>query len=157
RPEPTAEILVFLAPGADAARFARENGLRVQYALRSDPNAYVMRAASSAQAFTAHTRMRRDQRVRAAYPNQRSHMERFSFAPNDPYFHLGTPTSDWPGQWHLLNEWTPGLDAGVLGAWNRSITGQGVVIGIVDDCLQTTHPDLAPNYVAADGWDFYGN
>jgi subtilisin family serine protease len=139
------------------AGFAREHGLRVQYQLRSDPNAYVMRAVSVEHAFAAHASMAQDRRVRAAYPNQISHKDRNSFTPNDPYFHLGTPTSDWPGEWHLVNEWTPGLDAGVLGAWNRDITGQGVVIGIVDDCLQTTHPDLAPNLVAADCWDFYGN
>jgi subtilisin-like proprotein convertase family protein len=32
-----------------------------------------------------------------------------------------------------------------------------VTIGLVDDCLEITHPDLAPNYVAADSWDFGQN
>jgi subtilisin family serine protease len=49
------------------------------------------------------------------------------------------------------------VDIHVPAAWNRDITGSGVIIGIVDDCLQITHPDLSPNYVAADSWDFGQN
>jgi len=79
---------------------------------------------------------------------------RYGFVPNDPYFHKNTPAAGWPGQWHLVNEHVAGRDAGVQGAWNRNLTGSGVIIGIVDDCLETTHPDLQPNYVAADSWDF---
>lgn len=157
QPTPTSDMLIFLQPGTDVARFAHEHGLIVQYALRSDPNAYVLRAASPQHAFTAHARMAQDGRVRAAYPNRQSHLEKFSFTPNDPYFHRDSPAVGWPGQWHLFNEFTPGLDARVMGAWKRDITGRGVLIGIVDDCLQTTHPDLAPNYVAADSWDFGQN
>lgn len=82
---------------------------------------------------------------------------RYAFVPNDPYFHRDTPALGWPGQWHLINEHVTGRDAGLQGAWNRDITGAGVIIGIVDDCLQTTHPDLAPNYVAAHSWDFGQN
>ena len=44
----------------------------------------------------------------------------------------------------------PLYDANVTPAWNRDITGQGVIIGIVDDGLQRLHPDLSPNYDAAD-------
>src|SRR5256885_5298730 len=46
-----------------------------------------------------------------------------------PYFYKDTPALGWPGQWHLYNPFTPGLDARVMGAWNRDITGQGVIIG----------------------------
>ncbi|MBM4038673.1 MAG: hypothetical protein FJ290_09175 [Planctomycetes bacterium] len=79
---------------------------------------------------------------------------RYAFVPNDPYFHRDTPAAGWPGQWHLINEHVAGLDAGLQGAWNRDLTGAGVIIGMVDDCLQTTHPDLAPNYIPAHSWDF---
>ncbi len=37
------------------------------------------------------------------------------------------------------------------------MTGTGVVVAIVDDGLETTHPDLSPNYAAADSWDFGQN
>lgn len=168
-------MLVFLEPGTDAEQFAKEHGLIVKRFLKSDPNACVMAvpsapsvlaapsapsAPSARSALTAQEVRRRaevDRRVRSLHPNGRSPHVRMAFVPNDPYFHRNTPSGGWPGQWHLINEITPGLDVRVQGAWNRDITGNGVVIGIVDDCLQTTHPDLAPNYSAADSWDFGQN
>ncbi len=81
----------------------------------------------------------------------------YSFTPNDPYYFTGTPAG-YPGQWHLNVQSSGAVyDANVTGAWNRDITGQGVIIGIVDDGLQRLHPDLSPNYVAADSWNFGNN
>ena len=71
--------------------------------------------------------------------------------PNDPLF---------PQQWHLLNVGqggaTPGIDIGVSGVWDTR-RGAGIVIGVVDDGLQVTHPDLAPNVNLNLGWDFNFN
>src|SRR5215211_6033420 len=76
----------------------------------------------------------------------------YAFTPNDPYYTTGNPVG-FPGQWHLKVQNSGAInDANVSGAWNRDITGQGVTIGIVDDGLQRLHPDLSPNYVAADSW-----
>ena len=51
-------------------------------------------------------------------------------------------------QWHLHNtgQWggVAGSDINVLGAWN-TVLGQGVNIAIVDDGMQTDHPDLLAN------------
>lgn len=66
------------------------------------------------------------------------------FAPNDPLY---------PQQWHLENA-AGAPDVNAAGPWSRGVTGAGVTIGIVDDGLQHAHPDLSPNYVAADSWDF---
>lgn len=33
-------------------------------------------------------------------------------------------------------------------AWQKGYTGKGVVVSILDDGIQTNHPDLAPNYVS---------
>ena len=67
----------------------------------------------------------------------------------------------YPNQWHLNNTGqsggTAGQDANVIPAWNAGYTGAGVVIGIVDDGLQYTHPDLSPNYLASLSYDFVGN
>ncbi len=150
----TAELLVFLAPGTDAKTFAQKHGLTVRYGLRSDPDAYVFVAGGTQAAKAALVTTEEDNRVVAAYANERTRYVKCAFTPNDPYFHRNTPASGWPGQWHLINEHVSGRDARVQGAWNRDITGSGVTIGIVDDSFQTTHPDLAPNYVAADSWDF---
>lgn len=71
--------------------------------------------------------------------------------PNDPLF---------ASQWHLRNTGqnggTAGWDANVTPVWD-TYKGDGVTIGIVDDGLQYTHPDLAPNYDAADSWNFLNN
>ncbi len=58
--------------------------------------------------------------------------------PNDPKF---------PNQWHLVNEDDPLFDVNADTAWNAGYTGDGVVIGIVEDAWQHGHPDLFDNYL----------
>lgn len=41
-----------------------------------------------------------------------------------------------------------GLDMNVQGAWQEGISGNGVVVTILDDGLEKTHPDLVGNYVS---------
>lgn len=41
----------------------------------------------------------------------------------------------------------------IAGAWRRGYTGKGVVVSVLDDGIETEHPDLKPNYVSAPGWD----
>lgn len=39
------------------------------------------------------------------------------------------------------------MDHNVREAWALGYTGRGVVVTILDDGLERTHPDIAPNYV----------
>jgi subtilisin-like proprotein convertase family protein len=70
-----------------------------------------------------------------------------SFIPNDVNF---------PSQWHLYQTSVPsggttsGVDVNVINAWDL-YKGAGVTIGIVDDGLQLTHPDLSPNISTVSG------
>lgn len=41
-----------------------------------------------------------------------------------------------------------GLDMNVIPAWKEGVTGKGIVITILDDGLETDHPDLEENYVS---------
>lgn len=41
-----------------------------------------------------------------------------------------------------------GLDMNVAPAWQKGYTGKGVVVSILDDGIQTNHPDLVQNYVS---------
>lgn len=41
-----------------------------------------------------------------------------------------------------------GLDMNVIPAWKEGITGRGVVVTILDDGLESDHPDLIANYVS---------
>lgn len=71
------------------------------------------------------------------------------YIPNDPLFSK---------QWHLRNTGqsagTAGIDAHVTTVWD-TYKGAGITIGIVDDGLQFSHPDLAANYEATLSHDFY--
>jgi len=153
-PEDTAEVLVFLDSGTDAADFARRRGLQLERRLRSGGHLAVLRTASPQAARALCARLEGDPAVRAAFVNRRTAYWRMAFVPNDPYFPRNSPSPGWPGQWHLVNAHVPGRDARVQGAWNRDLTGSGVIIGVVDDGLETGHPDLAPNYRPDHSWDF---
>lgn len=63
-------------------------------------------------------------------------------------------------QWHLLHSrWSNGTtstDIKVTPVWS-SFRGSGVVIGIVDDGLQTDHEDISPNYAASFSYDLLAN
>lgn len=41
-----------------------------------------------------------------------------------------------------------GLDMNVIPAWKEGVTGKGIVVTILDDGLETDHPDLMENYVS---------
>ncbi|HXI29828.1 MAG TPA: S8 family serine peptidase, partial [Vicinamibacterales bacterium] len=58
-------------------------------------------------------------------------------------------------QWHLADKNAEFASANVRPIWPIT-RGAGVVIGIVDDGLQRTHPDLQANYSAALSRDFNG-
>jgi outer membrane autotransporter protein len=48
------------------------------------------------------------------------------------------------------------VDTNIVDAWKMGYTGKGVVIGIVDDGVEGTHEDIAPNYNAALSRKFLG-
>ncbi|XP_063234781.1 furin-like protease 2 [Bacillus rossius redtenbacheri] len=49
-------------------------------------------------------------------------------------------------QWYLNGGAKGGLDMNVVPAWRKGYSGKGVVVSILDDGIQTNHPDLALNY-----------
>lgn len=59
-------------------------------------------------------------------------------------------------QWHLKARGEEPAGTNVRAVWPTT-KGAGIVVGIVDDGLQHTHPDLAPNYMGDLSWDFNGN
>jgi subtilisin family serine protease/subtilisin-like proprotein convertase family protein len=167
------DLIVALRPGADAGRvFARADvaGFRP---LRGTTDQFIVTAATPAGGaiLAVADRLDDDPAVAWAAPDA-FQAPRQAAAPNDPM--LGQ-------QWHLRNTGqngsTPGADANVAGAWDDGITGAGVVVAVVDDGFDLSHPDLAANiyvnpgevpgdgvdndrngYVDdVNGWDFWDN
>ena len=108
------------------------------------PGFAIFRAQDAVgSAFDLATRLRGHPDIRSAEPELRR--LRFKrYVPNDPLFF---------SQWHLVNTGqgggTAGTDIRVTNVWAQGYFGEGIVIGIVDDGVQYTHPDLSPNYEAA--------
>lgn len=76
--------------------------------------------------------------------------------PDDPLF---------PVQWHLLNTGQgglpPGADARLAGAWDVETGDGSVVLAVLDDGVELSHPDLPvytnPGEIPGDGLDNDGN
>lgn len=110
--------------------------------------AYVFRFDSSVNWQTAVSRMENSGGVVQYFyplvPQERV----LQLIPNDPLF---------TQQWHLLNTGqsggVPGQDLNVTSVWDN-YQGDNVIIGIVDDGIDTTHPDLLPNYRSDLSYDY---
>jgi subtilisin-like proprotein convertase family protein len=112
------------------------------------PNTYVIEFPQQLTPQNIQQQLRQLENIELAYPFV-DYQQKSRSLPNDALF------SD---QWHLQNQGqtggTPGEDVNVLSAWSLGLTGKQVVIGIVDDGLQHSHPDLQPNYRADLSRDF---
>jgi len=151
-----AEVVVRLRPGADIKAIARDARLTVvRRSLVSD--GWVLGATTVQKAREGLARIQRRQEVLEAFLNRRLVTAPRAFEPNDPYFQSDTPeggpNGGWPGQFYLANSAVEGLDVNVKPLWDEDLTGNGVLIGIVDDGLDVAHPDLSPNHSAADSID----
>jgi subtilisin family serine protease len=75
-----------------------------------------------------------------------------SWIPDDPQFN---------NQWHYYNTGqqggTPGSDISLIDAWEIETGNTGVVVAIVDDGIQFTHPDIADNMWPGIGFNFVNN
>jgi len=151
----TKRVLVELAPGTQAASLAQVAG--VSQTSARGRYAVVEFVGNADAAIAGATSLLKVPGVRSAAP-MLSHQLFHRFAPNDPYFAYNAAN---PGyQWHLHNTGqngaTAGSDVNVTTTWD-SYKGTGVRIGIVDDGLEVTHPDLAPNVDLAHSFDFNDN
>ncbi|XP_055759371.1 PC3-like endoprotease variant B [Salvelinus fontinalis] len=66
----------------------------------------------------------------------------------------------WPMQWELFNHGqysASHFDLNVMPVWSRNITGNGVVVSIVDDGVDHTNMDLKRNFEAFASFDLRGS
>lgn len=134
----TEEILVALRPETDPRAYFGADWSQVR-PLRGTPDVFVLtRPAVTVEALlTEANRHATDPRVAWAQPNFVSQVIKQSSGPL------------YPAQWSLHNTGqnaaTTGADVNAPEAWNRTLGRPDVVIAILDDGVQLSHPDLATN------------
>lgn len=146
----TRSITVQLAAGTDpkatAAKVGATAGEEISYA----PGFYIFEVKEPGDGLAAAEMLRAEPGVLYAQPMLEGKRSKY-LIPNDPFFGQ---------QWHLRNTGQngaiPGVDIDVTNVWN-SYRGSGVMIGIVDDGLQYTHPDLAANCNTNIDYDYWSN
>jgi len=134
---------------AKAAQTAAQYGLRLVSTPDYAPGWAIFAAAGPLPALEAMERLRADghQSADILLAAQRSKRA----LPNDPLI---------ADQWHLKNSSTARTHVNVESAWNYGgnggVKGTGIRVGVVDDGLQTAHPDLSVNVDTANDNDWNG-
>ncbi|XP_031635656.1 furin-like protease 1 isoform X1 [Contarinia nasturtii] len=145
-------------PGGDsvAERIAEDHGFRILGKIFDDYYHFhhsEIRKRSIEPSHHHQTRLNNDDRVRWSQQQHiktRKKRDFLTFHDQKPYPMLmgknRVMTSDpkWPAMWYLHRG--NGLDMNVIPAWKEGITGKGIVVTILDDGLESDHPDLVENF-----------
>ncbi len=146
-------VAVNFDPGVSAQAFAQVHGLTIDRQFVGDPHTWVFNAGSVARATQLLPQLQQATGVRFAYQDRIAGYTLGSFTPNDTIFNNPAAPNNFGGQWHLGNN-ISGANVNVAPAWTRNVTGAGVVIGIVDSGVEGGHEDIAPNFSAANSFNF---
>lgn len=144
---PTREVVVQLTPAADPQALAGRIKAEYLGELSYAPGMHRFRLGDPAEALLAPQSIDSVPGVLRVLPQLARLWERTA-VPNDTWY---------AQQWHLSNTGqgggTSGMDLNVEPAWN-TVKGSGITIGIIDDGVQATHPDLGSAVQTALGYDF---
>ena len=81
------------------------------------------------------------------YPERSSSYD-LRYEPNDPFY---------ANQWHLDNYGqkggTSGIDINPQNVW-EDYAGDGIIIGVIDDGIDYSNPDLSPNFASSISYDY---
>jgi len=136
---PTDEVVVRLRPGFGPDELFRDARFTTVRPLTGTPDQFIAGvAAGPGRASLAIAEdLSADPRVVWATPNLFLGSHLFTL---DPLY---------ADQWHLNNVGqsggTPGADVDAPGAWQVTAGSPNIVIADIDDAIQRSHPDLAPN------------
>lgn len=151
----TEKWAVRLRPGRDPDNVANALGAENLGQIAYLPNTYLFCFPDTETSLAISGDIKKENRIEW-YAQQ---VARWRFPKhNTRKWHLADPL--FSDQWHLENTGQTGGKAGadvnVVPVWDMGITGDGVVIGIVDDGLQYEHPDIELNYREDLSYDFNG-
>ncbi|HEY0550391.1 MAG TPA: S8 family serine peptidase, partial [Verrucomicrobiae bacterium] len=147
----TTDIIIHLKPGVNAPDYFGADWNRVRALSGTTDHFLLTLLTAEADAVLAESRRHgSDPRVQSSEPNFVMQVVKNS-VPNDPLF---------ASQWHLRNTGQGGgianADVRAPQAWDITTGNPNVVIAVIDDGVQTTHPDLLPN-IATNKLEIAGN
>lgn len=111
--------------------------------------------AGHGQAVEVEAVRQRAEAALAGHEDVRWHSEQRLLKRTKRSVHFNDPK--YPQQWHLNNRRSPGRDINVTGVWERNVTGRGVTVVVVDDGVEHTVQDIAPNYSPEGSYDLNSN
>jgi len=131
----------------DIDAFAMQHNLEYVNDMPHLPGYYLFRTTAHTNPEQFNMHMAHDKHSNVHWLEQQVDRKRFKRS-QDP---------QWSSQWHLKGE-----PAGVHAedAWNAPYSKRGssaITIAIVDDGLESTHPDLRDRFNARDSWDYNHN
>ncbi len=149
---PTPRLVVTLPRGINPNKFANTYAVKLVGEMVVPANTYIYNAGTISNAERLINRLKNTD----MNPVMDSIMPiiRDAFVPNDSLYPINSPVAPWPGQWYLKKTGAALVDINIVPAWNLDFTGSGVVIGLIDDGFEITHPDLTTNYSATNAFDF---
>ena len=155
RRDVTGEVLVRMARTEDAAGLALMSGaLSWQLAPVLDDAVIFTFPGPPATVLATVASLRRTTGVRSAEPIL-ARLQTKRWTPNDPYFANNAANAGY--QWHLKNTGArggvAGVDINLATVWDHW-RGAGIRIALLDDGLQTNHPDLAANTDTVNDYDW---
>lgn len=146
----TRQVLVRMKDGHDAAAVIRALGVKSVRTPAYAPGYAIVEVDGPGEALAAADAWTLLPEIDSAEPMLARHRAKKA-VPNDPLF---------ADQWHLQNTGQLGgarwIDANLVPAWDVH-RGAGIVVGIVDDGVQYSHPDLTANYNTTLDYDFNEN
>jgi len=151
----TRELMLESDSQATADQAAKSAGLVFRDAPAYAPGKFLYLAESSPEALAAWTQLEEQKIVSSSLLLARQQSKRA--LPNDPYVSK---------QWHLKfanqSGAVAGTDVNIDTVWSYPTAGagqrgRGIYVGIVDDGLETAHPDLAANVDTSIDKDWNGN
>ncbi len=150
------EIVVRVIPGTGQDQLealCQPLGLNIKERLEFTDSEYLVEvlATDADNVFQAVEKLKQADIIEWAVPNVAFQPQLLGqVIPNDTYF---------PKQWHLNNTGqsggTPDADIDAPEAWEITTGDPNIIVAVLDQGVDTDHPDLINNIVA--GYDFYDN
>jgi subtilisin family serine protease len=133
---PQPEVIVKVKPGTDIFQIAARHNVSILRPLLFTDDQFVLQHFPNRTPFTVAAELSKNPNIVWATPNFAKEVKK-RFVPNDPLY---------PNQWHLNNTGQfggkPGADVKAEAAWDLVDADTSLVIAIVDDGIDTSHPDL---------------